>query len=375
VRLLVDGRPALGGVERMTRGLVDGLRRALPEGELVVYAGRGEGGPSTRLPRWRRVARAVGGGASHILTDQVTLPRVARRHGVDLFHCPGFQVIPRRIGVPGVVTLYDLSLVDYLHTKRRSPISGYERWAFLDAARGAAHLVTISETVRRELVARLGLAEGRVTRIYPEIPQLERLPAPPELPPEAAGAFLLSVGTLEPRKNLDRLLEAHRLVWSELRVPLLLVGGYGWSQRAVVRRVAAAGGAVRWLGRVEDAVLAELYRRASAVVQYSVYEGFDLPLAEALACGTPVLASDLAVHHEVAGECGVYVSATRPAELARAIAEVVAWPRDRRRSHGEAAARRVVELRREDPIARHLDVYQRVLADSIRGGHSIRTVD
>jgi alpha-1,3-rhamnosyl/mannosyltransferase len=309
------------------------------------------------------MARVIGGAASHIVTDQVTLPAVARREGVDLFHSPGFQVTPRRIGVPAVVTLYDLSLVDYLDTKRRSPISRYERWAFLDAASHAAHIVTISETVRNELVARLGLSEARVTRIYPEVPRLELLPTPSALPSEAEGAFLLTVGTVEPRKNLDRLLDAHRIVWAERRVPLLLVGGYGWSQRELVRRVAATGGAVRWLGRVGDAVLAELYRRASAVVQYSLYEGFDLPLAEALACGAPVAVSELEVHHEVAGECGVYARPDRPAELARAVLDVLGWPKERRRSHADAAARRVTELRREDPIGRHLEVYERVLEE------------
>ncbi len=374
MKLLVDARPALGGVERMTRNLVAGLRRTLPDGDLVVFAGRGGGGPSERPSRWRRLARAIGGGASHIVTDQVTLPALARRHGVDLFHCPGFQVIPRRLGVPGVVTLYDLSLVHYLHTKRRTPISRYERRAFLEAASRAAHVITISETVRRELVARLGIAEGRVTRVYPELERLELLPTPGGLPPEAEGAFLLSVGTLEPRKNLDRLLDAHRLLWAESRVPLLLVGGYGWSQRTFVRRVAATGGAVCWLGRVEDAVLAELYRRASAVVQYSVYEGFDLPLAEALACGAPVVASDISVHHEVAGECGVYASAGRPEDLAGSIAEVLGWSEERRRMHADAAARRVAELRREDPIVRHLEVYHRVLEEAVRGRHPVQAV-
>lgn len=359
--MLLDGRPALGGIERVTRSLVEGLRHALPEGDLIVYGDLGTGGPSRRPPWWRRAARAMGGGAKHIMTDQLALPSAARRHEVELFHCPGFQMIPKRIGVPGIVTLYDLSLVDYLSTKRRSPISRYERWAFLEAASRAAHIITISETVRQELVARLGADDARITRIYPEIPMLEQLPAPRDLPPEADGRFLLSVGTLEPRKNLDRLLDAHRPVWQELRIPLLIVGAYGWSQRDFVNRVSGAGDAVRWLGRVEDAVLAELYRRASAVVQYSVYEGFDLPLAEALACGAPVVASDIAVHREVAGECGMYARPDRPAELAGAVVEVVGWSEDRRRTHGAAGVRRIAELRREDPIARHIEVYESVL--------------
>jgi alpha-1,3-rhamnosyl/mannosyltransferase len=364
VKLLLDARPALGGVERVTRSLVDGLRRALPDGDLMVFGDRGPGGPPQRPRWWRRALRALGGGAKNIVTDQLALPRAARRHGADLFHCPGAHVIPRWIGVPGVVTLYDLSLVDHLHTKRRSPISRYERSAFLSAASRATHVITISDTVRKELVTRLGLDDGRITRIYPEVPLIERLQEPSELPPEAAGAFLLSVGTLEPRKNLHRLLDAHRTLWQELRIPLLLAGGYGWSSRGIVRRVANSGGAVRWLGRVDDATLAELYRRASAVIQYSVHEGFDLPVAEALACGAPVVVSDLEVHHEVAGGCAVYAQRLQPQALARAVAEVVAWSEDRRARHREAAERRVAELRRGDPIARHIEVYREVLEET-----------
>jgi alpha-1,3-rhamnosyl/mannosyltransferase len=361
VRLLLDARPAFGGVERVTRALADGLRQALPGGDLVLFGDRGGYGLSQRLPWWRRVARAIGGGSRHVVTDQVTLPAVAREHGVNLFHCPGFQVIPRRIGVPAVVTLYDLSLVDHLHTKKPSLISRYERWAFLDAASRAAHIITISDTVRQELVTRLGVDEARITRIYPEIARIEGLREPSGLPSEAAGSFLLTVGTLEPRKNLDRLLDAHRLVWHELHIPLLLVGGYGWSQRAVLRRVERSEGTVRWLGPVDDPVLAELYRRASAVVQCSTYEGFDLPLAEALAFGAPVVASDIEVHHEVAGRCAVFARADSPTELAREILEVVGWSENRRRIHGDAAADRVTELRREDRITRHVEVYRRVL--------------
>ena len=114
MRVLIDGRPALGGVGRATRNLVAGLRERLPEDQLVVF-GESRAGP-TGLPGWRRIARAVGGGAKGILTDQITLPAVAERNRVDVFHSPRY-VVPWRIGVPAVVTLYDLTLVDLLRTK------------------------------------------------------------------------------------------------------------------------------------------------------------------------------------------------------------------------------------------------------------------
>ena len=283
---------------------------------------------------------------------------------MDVFHSPSCHVLPSQMAKPGVVTLHDLSLVDHLATKRRSPVSRYERAAFLGAASRATHIITISDTVRRELTERLGVESHRITTIYPGVPRLEGLPAPGHVPPQAEGAFLLTVGTIEPRKNLNRLLDAHEMVWRELRLPLLLVGVYGWSQRALLRRVAASDGRVFWLGFVSDPVLAELYRRATAVMQYSSYEGFDLPVAEALACGAPLVASDIPVHREVARDCAVYAHACDPEALVRAVTEVVRWPEDRRRSHREAAAARLAELRRGDPIVSHIEVYRRVIEES-----------
>ena len=328
---------------------------------LVSFAGPGLR-PRRSLAVWRRVARRIGGDARHVLTDHVLLPSALLRSGADLFHSPTYQVVPSRIDVPSVVTLYDLSLVDHLATKRRAPVSRYERAAFLAAASRADHVITVSDAVRDELVERLGVDARRVTRIRPPVARLEDLPPPRERPVPAEGRFLLSVGTLEPRKNLDRLLDAHETVWRERSVPLLLVGDDGWGQGAVLRRIAAAPGAVHRLGFVEDRLLADLYRRAAAVVQFSLCEGFGLPVAEALACGAPVVMSDIAAHREVAGGCGVRVPHTSSEALSRVLLEVVDWSVERRDRHREAAARRVAELRSGDPVARHLEVYRKLLA-------------
>ena len=358
MKVLIDGRPALGGIERATRNLVAGLRQRLAEDQLVVF-GESRPGP-IGLPRWRRAARSIGGGGKAVLVDQLTLPAVAARNRVDVFHSPRY-LVPRRIGVPAVVTLYDLTLVDLLPIKKRGVVKYYERWAFLQALHRSAFIITPSDAVRAELLRRYGLDESTVGRIYPQLTDLDRLPPPTAMPPEIPAEFLLSVGTLEPRKNLGRLLDAHRIFWRETRTPLVLAGAYGWSQRDLLKRVDASDGAVLWLGCVEDVVLAELYRRAVAVVQLSVHEGFDLPVAEALAGGAPVVVSDIPVHREVASSCGVYVSPDDPARVAQVVLEVRNWSSDRRDRHREDAARRVAELRREDSINRHIEVYRRVL--------------
>ena len=360
MKVLIDGRPALGGVGRATRNLVAGLRERLPEDQLVVF-GESRAHP-IEIPKWRRFARAIGGGVKGVLTDQIRLPSVAAKSRVDVFHSPRY-LVPQRIGVPAVVTLYDFTLIDLLRTKKSGFMKFYERWAFLQALNRSAFIITPSDAVRSELVRRFRLDESAIGRIYPELTNLERLSPPEVMPAEIPKEFLLSVGTLEPRKNLDSLLDAHRIFWRETRTPLVLAGAYGWSQRDLLKRVGASDGAVLWLGFVEDAVLAELYRRAVAVVQPSIHEGFDLPVAEALAAGTPVVVSDIPVHLEVASSCGVYVSLDEPAKVAQALLDVRDWPSDRRGRYREAAARRVAELRREDSIERHIEIYRRLLED------------
>ncbi len=361
MRVLIDGRPALGGVGRATRNLVAGLRESLPEDQLVVF-GESRTGP-IGLPRWRRVARAAGGGAKTVLTDQIALPAVVQRNSIDIFHSPRY-LVPQRIGVPAVVTLYDFSLVDLFHNKKRGIMKYYERWAFLQALNRSQFIITPSDTVRREIMRRQNLKRSKIVRIYPSLTEVDRLTPPAAMPSNIPSKFLLSVGTLEPRKNIESLLDAHALMWQELRIPLLLVGPYGWLQRRVVRRIEASGETVRRLGWVDDRVLAELYRRATAVVQLSLLEGFDLPVAEALMCRAPVILSDIEIHHEVAGDCGIYTEAQAPSSPARAMAEVAGWSENRRAHHGDAAVQRIAELQREDPIARHLEVYRHTLASS-----------
>ena len=122
----------------------------------------------------------------------------------------------------------------------------------------------------------------------------------------AEGDYVLTVGTLEPRKNLERVQEAARLAAAELRV----VGARGWG-----------GVQTSGLGRVSDDELARLYRGAKCVVYASLYEGFGLPIAEAMACGTPVVTSRGGATEETAGGAAVLVDPYDPAAIASGIAE------------------------------------------------------
>ena len=233
----------------------------------------------------------------------VSLARLARRERLDVLHCPTFRGPISPPPMPLVVTVHDLAVLRHpeafnLWTRR------YSRLCVPRVVRAASRIIAVSEFTKHELVELLGTPPGKVTVIPNGVAEVF-------LPdgPAAEGDYVLSVGTLEPRKNLDRVREAARLAGAELRV----VGARGW------------GGveAVGWLGRVSDDELARLYRGAKCVVYASLYEGFGLPIAEAMACGTPVVTSVGGATEETAGGAAVLVDPYDPAAVAAGIAEAV----------------------------------------------------
>jgi glycosyltransferase involved in cell wall biosynthesis len=213
--------------------------------------------------------------------------------------------------VPLVVTFHDLAVLRYPETfnawTRR-----YSRVFLPRVARAAARVIAVSEFTARELVELLHVPEEKI-RVIPNAV------GPPftTTGDAAEGDYVLAVSTLEPRKNLDRLVDGFRragLNGSELRV----VGARGWGG---IEPIPSEG--VRWLGEVSDDELARLYRGARCAAYVSVYEGFGLPVLEAMACGTPVVAADLPPIHEFAD--GVITVDPRDADaIAAGLGEAVA---------------------------------------------------
>ncbi len=232
----------------------------------------------------------------------LVLPRKARKHVLSVLHCPTFRG-PFRCSVPVVVTVHDLAVLRhpgmFNQWSRR-----YSRLAVPRVARAARRVIAVSEFTRREAVELLGVPEDRIT----VIPNAVGEPFAPE-GPAAEGEYVLAVGTLEPRKNLAAAQQAARRLAVELRV----VGAQGWGG------VHVDG----WLGRVSDERLAELYRGARCLVYPSLYEGFGIPVLEAMACGTPVVTSAGGATEEVAGDAAVLVDPLDPASIAAGIEEAV----------------------------------------------------
>lgn len=340
----------------MIRGLVDGLK-AVGEVRVEVYGDRGGGEtpPDHRLTFVRRALRPVLGNARRVVADQVGLGWAARWSAADLVHSP-HGVVPLAPPRPWVVSLWDTSPLNPDFACGPPPMRRYRSWCFSRAVEQADHVIVPSQSVRSRLIEHFGLAEDRVTTIYPLFgPMIQRSDSPSEEP-----RHLLHVGTLEPRKNLDLLLDAYELLDPVSRPPLLLAGRYGWRQRALVQRIDGMGPSVRWLGRVDDAELGRLYRQAYMVVQPSRDEGFDLPVVEGLASGAPVVASDIPVHREVAGDLALFALADDAPSLAAAILDVLGWDRDRRFARSVVARARAARLASSDPVAEHIEVYRRL---------------
>jgi glycosyltransferase involved in cell wall biosynthesis len=209
--------------------------------------------------------------ARAVSADALWYPRLRAPAGADVLHCPTFRG-PFRAHGPLVVTVHDLAVLrrpEWFNRWTRA----YSAYAVPRVVRAASRLIAVSEFTKRELVDLLGADPDHI-RVIPN--GIEDVFAPDG--PRAEGDYVLAVGTLEPRKNLARIAQA---VEGELRV----VGARGWGGVEPPRNVT-------WLGEVPDDELAALYRGARCLVYASLYEGFGIPAAEALACGCPVVTSD-----------------------------------------------------------------------------------
>ncbi len=231
----------------------------------------------------------------------------------DLYHALAF-VAPLALPAPLVVTVYDLSFLHYPQLLSRSRRAYLRLFTGLTCRR-ARRVICISRSTAQDVIEHLGVAPTKVdvaaaghdpARFHP-------------LPPAATAAFRqekglperfwLFVGTLEPRKNLLTLLQAYAALPARERPPLLLGGGKGWGYDEIFASINRLGLAdsVRWLGFLAADELPYWYNCAEAFVYPSVYEGFGLPVLEAMACGTPVIVSDASSLPEVAGEAGLCV--------------------------------------------------------------------
>jgi len=225
----------------------------------------------------------------------------------DLYHEPNFIPVPSSL--PTVATIHDLSVLLHPEWHPAERLKWYEE-NFSLILDQATHLITVSEFTREQVIRLMGVSHDRVTSVA-NGPRPEFRPLTREIVAEVLrkkglpSQYLLYVGTIEPRKNILRLMEAYISLSTELRRewPLVLVGNWGWhveAVRAFYEEVAVHQG-VRHLGYLADEDLPAIFNGARALVYPSLYEGFGLPPLEMMACGGAVLASRIPPHIEVTG--------------------------------------------------------------------------
>jgi glycosyltransferase involved in cell wall biosynthesis len=256
---------------------------------------------------------------------RIPIPVEARTGSLSVFHSPDFSLAP--CIAPSIVTVHDLAfevvpqlsfptLATYLHR-------------IVPRCIAKARMVVVPSLHTREAIVRRFGTDPEKIRVIPEgvtgtfVPYPSRTDQMVTAHHGIVRPYILTVSTLEPRKNLERLLNAFSvLVTRQMDLDLVVVGRAGWMYSGIFERYATLGlgDRVRFLQDVPDSDLPALYRRAQITVYPSLYEGFGLPALEALACGSPLAASGNSSVPEVAGDTAIYFDPWDEADMAESVA-------------------------------------------------------
>ncbi len=371
--LSLDANYRSAGVSNYTAQLLHHLPQAASDIEWTAFAGDGrfapQAGVRVRQPAWpTRTALA------RIAWEQSAL--AVASHRLDLLHGAVYAA-PLLAACPTVITVHDLTFVQQAEALKRFNriyLRLITRWS----AQRARRIVTVSEFTRRQLLDWLSLPPERVVAIANGV-GAEFCPAPPasvaafRLQHGLPERFILFVGTLEPRKNVLRLLQAFERSRRGGHLPadvcLVIAGSKGWYYEQVfaeAARLMAADAGVRILlpGFVPAAELPWWYRAASVFVYPSFYEGFGLPVLEAMASGTAVITSNTSSLPEVAGDAAILVDPTDVAALAEALALVINDDALRARL-GEAGVRQAARFSWQRCAEETVAVYREALNRSL----------
>jgi glycosyltransferase involved in cell wall biosynthesis len=299
----------------------------------------------------------------HWLVLEQRLKMLAHSKRFDLYHeTTSFPAAVK--GVPVVHTVYDLSLLKHREKHPRERVMLFD-FFFKRRLPYATHVLTISEFMRQELLEELKLPEDRVTAapLAPEAVFHPRTPEQVEQVLSQAGwpsEYLLFVGTLEPRKNLPLLIQA--LAQAKTQIPLILAGWQGWGEADWERELERLNlrNRVVCTGYVDEETLACLYSGAAAFIYPSWYEGFGLPVLEAMACGCPVICSNTSSLPEVAGNAALLIDPRDAEGLAHALDELLG-DSALRQSLSERGRMRAMEYSWENTAMKTLEVFDKVV--------------
>ncbi|MHC4549500.1 MAG: glycosyltransferase family 4 protein [Planctomycetota bacterium] len=248
-----------------------------------------------------------------VLYEEFQLPLQLRGAKIDLYYSPSF-LLPAFPGAKAeVICIHDLAWRILPRTKSLR-FRTYMNRRLPSALRRAARIVCVSHVTRNDLLNQFqAVQEGRVRVVHNGVDLDIYKPDPEQTSDDVP--YVAVVGNQDRRKNIGTLLEAFPIFRARMRAFRLVMVGPGTPP-------AQRPPAVDVLGYLDEEELASFYRRALMVVQPSIYEGFGLPVLEAMACGTPVTCADIPVFREVAGDCARYFDPHRPGSIAQTMEEV-----------------------------------------------------
>jgi len=331
VRIAIDASTisTQGGPRTYVLGLLEALLRMDRNNEYVVFYN--DPIHVGRFPTAREIVLPGRSPLARLWREHVLLPLACRREKIDLLHCPK-SAIPYYSPCPVVVTLHDLIPIKHPETEKFAA-QMYWRLQIPIAARKSSFIITDSEYARQEIMADFAVPPERITATM-----LGFNPAMLAARDAAEGkalrsryglpeSYILYVGTIQPRKNIDSLIEAYaRLKRDRENLPrLVIVGRKGWLFERLFERISELGltHEVLFTGFVPDEDLPFIYDGACVFAYLSLFEGFGLPPLEAMACGVPVVVSNTTSLPEVVGDAGISVVPTDIDAIAAALKTVL----------------------------------------------------
>jgi glycosyltransferase involved in cell wall biosynthesis len=364
VRIAVDAKLLASpgtGIGRYTLSL---LSHMIPMGhQWLLYGERPFDASPLASPRvLARYGNAAEGSLKGLWWSQIGYRRWAIQDVVDLFWSPRHH-LPLRLPetLPRVVTIHDLVWRQFPETMPRRRL-WLERVLMGPSVQKADRVICVSRFTASEISRFYPAAMGKCEVIHCGVEEAAETSAPRVPLP---GEFLLFVGTLEPRKNLPRLLRAFARLRDDPTVPpLLIVGAQGWGHEDLARMIAAEGleGRVLLMGFLEEAELQWVYSRAKCLLMPSLYEGFGLPVLEAMQHGIPVIVSSTSSLPEVAGDAGLLVNPFSEVDIAGAIQRLMA-DSDLYQSLAAKATQRALRFSWHSAAEQTLSLFEKVLAE------------
>ncbi len=367
-------RAQQAGVGRYTRNLIEAMCEEFPGNNPTVFLTQDHTALSRQDFTPVRAPFPTPNEYTRAFWEQTVVPREVHRRKIDLYHSPNY-ILPLALRCPSVVTVHDVifrSQPGFHRWQSRLYLSFFTAWA----VRRANRLIAVSHTTAQELARCYPEAADKTEVIYQGIdPIFQTRPTPEQIrafkrEKGIEQPYILFVGTLEPRKNLERLLEAYRRLVEGWPLPhhLVICGAVGWHTRPLQRVLAhtSVRHRIRLTGYVPHEELPLWYAAADLFVYPSLFEGFGLPPLEAMACRTPVVTSATASLPEVVDDAAVLVPPTDTDAITEAMARVLSCPElaDRLRDSGQ---RRVRQFAWQTTARRVKELYARVLAERSQG--------